>query len=377
MVRSTSAVPAPRSHLLAALLLFGCASPPPPPAAAPPPTAVSVITVASEPVPSILVVPGRLQAVRTAEVRARVDGILERRNYTEGTDVRAGQPLFTIDPKPREAQVSAARATLARTQAAAANAAQEVTRYTGLLADEAISKLEYDAAVARARITEAEVGQAQAQLETALLNLSYAHVTAPIAGRAGRAEVTEGAMVTAGAGTLLTRIEQLDPIHANFSQSSAAMLAMRRDLTSGSLTAPKDGRIPVRLVLEDGTEYARAGYLDFRAQSIDPTTGTTALRAVFPNPDRDLLPGQFVRVRIELGTRPEGIMVPQRAVTLAPTGASVLVVGAGDTVAVRPVTLGVQHADQWIITGGLTPGERVITDGLQKARPGSVVTVVP
>lgn len=379
MVRDSLRIRADLHHLIgvasAAVLLAGCSDPAPPPP--PPPAEVNVVTVTTSPVPNVIEVPGRLQAIRIAEVRARVDGIVEKRVYTEGTDVRAGQSLFEIDPRPVQAQVNSARATLARARANATNASQEVARYEGLVADEAISKLEYDAAVARARIAEADVAQAEAQLEAALLALSYTRVMAPIAGRAGRAEVTEGALVSAGAGTLLTRIEQLDPIYANFSQSSSEMLAMQRDLASGTLAAPTGGRVTARLVLEDGSEYPLAGQLDFRGQSIDPATGSTALRATFPNPDRALLPGQFVRVRLETGTRTAGILVPQRAVMIAPTGASVYVVGAGDTVAVRPVGTGQLQGDQWIITEGLSAGDRVITDGLQKVRPGAVVRVAP
>lgn len=361
---------------LSSLLLAGCAQPAPPP---PPPPEVRVVTVESQPLASVIEVPGRLQAVRTADVRARVDGIVERRLYQEGTDVRADQALFAIDPRPLRAQLGAAEATLARATATASNAAQDVKRYDGLVAKQAISQQEYDAAVARQRTAEADVAQARAQLDNARLNLSFATATAPIAGRAGRAAVTEGALVNAGAGTLLTRIEQLDPIFVNFSQSNAELLAIRRALAASGRSAGAPGAgaagLTVRLVLEDGTAYPQAGRLGFLDLSIDEATGTAALRAEIPNPDRVLLPGQFVRVRLEVGERADGLLVPQRAVTVTPQGSSVMVVGADDLPASRPVMLGELRGDAWVVLSGLAAGERVITDGLQKVQPGQPIRV--
>jgi membrane fusion protein (multidrug efflux system) len=284
--------------------------------------------------------PGRVQAVRRAEVRARVDGIVQRRMYDEGSDVEAGQELFHIDPRELRAARSAAEAALVRAQATAANAAQDVERYKGLVQDQAISKQEYDAALARLRTAEADVAQAEAQLESARLNLGYTSVNAPISGRAGRAQVTEGALVSAAAATLLTTIEQLDPIYVNFSQSSSDMLAIRREIAQGELKVPALGRVRVTLVLEDGSEYRHPGHLDFLDLSIDQATGTAAVRAEFPNPERVLLPGQFVRARIEAGVRPNSFLVPQRAVQLTPDGASVLVAEANNMAASRKITLG-------------------------------------
>jgi membrane fusion protein (multidrug efflux system) len=361
---------APARRLGAALLLSACSKSAPPPAAPPPPE-VRIVTVAAQPIANVIELPGRLQAIRTADVRARVDGIVQRRLYTEGTDVREGQPLFSIDARPMRAQVNAAEAALARAQATAANAEQDVNRYKGLVAQQALSQQEYDAAVARLRTAQADVAERRAQIAAARLNLGYTTVTAPISGRAGRAEVTEGALVKAGEGTLLTRIEQLDPIYANFSQSSSDVLALRSKLTSATTAAL--GKVPVRLVLEDGSEYRMPGYLDFFDLSIDQATGTAALRAQFPNPQRALLPGQFVRARVEAGIQPNGFRVPQRAVTLTPQGGTVMVVGAKDIVEARPVKLGSLEGDAWIIQSGLAVGERVIVDGLQKAAPGSPV----
>lgn len=361
------------SALAAALLLAlaGCSQEAPP---APPPPEVEVITVRSQQVPNVVELPGRVQAVRTAEVRARVDGIVQRRLYEEGTDVGAGQALFSIDPRELRASLGAVQASLARARANAANAQQDVNRYRPLLADQAISKQEYDAAVARLRSAQADVAQAQAQVESAQLSLGYTTVRAPISGRAGRAQVTEGALVSAAAGTLLTTIEQINPIYVNFSQSSSDLLALRRDLTAGRLNAPSLERIAVQLELEDGTSYGIAGHIDFLDLSIDEATGTAALRAEFPNPGRLLLPGQFVRARVLAGVK-EGIMVPQRAVQVTPQGGTVMVVGAKNIVEARPVRLGSLEGSNWVVLSGLKPGDKVIVSGLQKVQPGQPVRI--
>ena len=353
--------------------LIACGKEAPPPA--PPPPEVKVIAVTAQPIENHIEVPGRLEAVRTAEVRARVNGIVQRRLYQEGTDIRAGQPLFAIDPRELRAQLSSAQASLARAQATAANAARDVERYQGLVAKQAISQQEFDTAVARERTAQADVAQARAQVDAARLDLSYTTVTAPISGRAGRAQVTEGALVSAGAATLLTQIEHVDPIYVNFSQSSSNVLRIRKDIAEGTLKMPS-GRIVARLVLEDGTVYSRPGLLNFSDMRLDESTGTAAFRAEFPNPDRSLLPGQFVRVRIDAGVRAGGLLLPQRAVTITPHGATVMVVSAKDVAEVRPVTVGELQGASWVILSGLTPGERVIVDGLQKVRPGQPVKAV-
>jgi len=361
-------------RVAAALLLAACSKSSAPPA--PPPPEVAVITVSAQPIVNVIELPGRLQAIRTAEVRARVDGIVERRLYTEGTDVRAGQPLFAIDPRELRAKLSAAEAALARAEATAANAQQDVTRYKGLVAQQALSQQEYDAAVARLRTAEADVAQSRAQIAAARLNLGYTTVTAPIAGRAGRAMVTEGALVSGAAATLLTTIEQMDPIYANFSQSSSDLLALRNRISSGAIQVPAPNNVPVHLVLEDGSDYRLPGRLDFVAMNIDEATGTAALRALFPNPQRTLLPGQFVRGRIEAGVQAKGLLIPQRAVTVTPQGATVMVVNAKDIAEVRSVKVGALEGGSWVIQTGLDPGERVIVDGLQKAAPGKPVKPV-
>lgn len=355
-----------------AFLLVSCSSEAPP---APPPPEVNIVTIRTQAVPNVIELPGRVQAFRTSEVRARVNGIVERRLFNEGSYVRAGTPLFRIDPRELTATANAARAQLARAQATAANARQVVGRYQPLLADQAIGKQEYDAAVAAQRTAEADVQQAQANLESARLNLGYASVTAPISGRARRAEVTEGALVSAGQGTLLTTIEQIDRVYVNFGQSSSDLLANRRDMGSGKVNVPQFDRVEVQLILEDGTAFPVVGHLDFLDLSIDEATGTAALRAEFPNPNSALLPGQFVRARIFAGNRSDGVLIPQRAVKLAADNASVMVLDAKNVATPRPVKLGTMVAGQWAVLDGLKPGDRVIVDGLQKVQPGQPVRV--
>lgn len=355
------------------LVLAACSQDTPPPS--PPPPEVDVLVIQQKPVADVIELPGRVAAVRVAEVRARVDGIVERRLYNEGSDVRAGQPLFRIDPRERRADYAAALATLERNQATVANADQVVGRYRPLVDEQAISKQEYDAAISQQRIGQADVANARAQVDRARLALSYTNVTAPISGRVGRADVTEGALVSAGAATLLTRVEQLDPVFVNFGQSSSSLLAIRSDIASGRIDSPGLGRVRVQLTLENGTPYGIEGVLSFADLSIDPSSGTASLRAEFPNPGYVLVPGQFVRARIIAGTIPNGITVPQRAVTLSNRGATVMVVGPKNIAEARSVKLGELIGGDWIVTSGLKVGDRVIVNGLQKVRPGAPVSI--
>jgi membrane fusion protein, multidrug efflux system len=360
------------SGILGCLLLVACGGGSPP---APPPPEVSIVVAQPQSLTNILEVPGRVQAVRTAQVRARVDGIVEERVYEEGSDVRAGQVLFRIDPRELRANVSAVEASLARAEATAANAAQDVERYEGLVEDEAISKQEYDAALARLRTAQADVSQMRAQLESAKLALSYTTVTAPIAGRAGRAQVTEGALVSAASATLLTTIEQFDPVYVNFSQSSSYLLEIRRAVAEGTLKVPALGRVEVVLILEDGSTYRHAGHLDFLDLAIDEATGTAAVRAEVPNPEQILLPGQFVRARIGAGVRPNTVLIPQRAVQLSASGASVYVLDESDVVVTRQIKTGTLNNGEWMVLEGVNAGDRVVVDGVQKIRPGMKVRV--
>ena len=357
-----------------ALALAACSQSAPPQM---PPAEVTVVTVSSAPVPNVIELPARVQAFRTAEVRARVDGIIERRLFDEGSFVGAGKSLFQIDPRQMRAASNAANASLARAQASATNARQVVNRYQPLLADQAISRQEYEAAIAAQRTAEADVQSARAQLDSARLNLGYASVTAPISGRVGRAQVNEGALVSAGQGTLLTTIEQIDRVYVNFSQSSADLMALRNDIGSGKLNLPQLERVEVQLVLEDGRVHPVVGHLDFLDLSINEATGTAALRAEFPNPGNILLPGQFVRARILAGTRPDGVRIPQRAVKMAAEGASVMVLDAKNNATARSVKVGELSDGQWSILEGLKPGDRVVVDGAQKIQPGKPVKPVP
>ncbi len=345
------------------------------PGAGGPPPLVEAITVRTQDVPNIVELPGRIAAVRSAEVRARADGIVERKYFTEGSDVRAGQPLFRIDPRDLSAQVAQARATLARAEAARTNAAQVVRRYAPLVGERAVSGQENDQAVATLRQATAQAAEARAALTRARIQLAYTTVRAPISGRVGQAQVTEGALVSAAAGTLLTTVEQPSPIYAVFEQSNTAMLDLRRAGQTGTDLKPL-GQVEVRLVLANGQEYGPVGQLDFTAPTVDPQTGSQTLRAVFGNGERLLMPGQFVKGRIAIGTAPNGIILPARAIQFGDRGATVVVVNKDGSTAPRPVVLSGQTGAGWVVKSGLKAGERVITDGWQKIMaPGMKVQV--
>ncbi|MDG6079293.1 efflux RND transporter periplasmic adaptor subunit [Erythrobacter litoralis] len=358
---------------LLAMLLGACSAPEE--AAPPPATPVRTITVAPAAIPNIIELPGRVEPVREAEVRARVTGIVQQRLYEEGTDVRAGQPLFRIDPRELRASYAQTEASLQRARATASNASAVVDRYRPLVSENAISQQEYDAAVAAAREAEANVAQIRAQLDAASLQLGYTTVRAPIAGRASRAQVTEGALVSQTEGTLLTRIEQITPVYVSFSQSASEVLAIRRAIAAGELDLGENEQVEVRLQFSDGTEYPIPGYIDFLDFSVDEETGTVDLRAEFPNPEGILLPGEFVRARIYAGRISNGIAVPQRAVTVNEDGGSVFVVDGKGMAALRPVQLGSMADGRWVIESGLRPGDKVIVSNLQKIRPGAPVTI--
>jgi membrane fusion protein (multidrug efflux system) len=340
---------------------------------------VGVVEIRPQRVVLTTELPGRTAAIRVAEVRARVDGIVRKRLYREGGDVRAGQPLFQIDPAPFEAALQRARAQLTSAQASAATAQLLAQRYAPLIDSNAISRQDYDNAVAQARSAVASVDAARADVTTAQINLGYTRVYAPIAGRSARANVTEGAYVQAAQATLLTTVTQLDPIHVDTTWAAVDLLRVRRELERGELTMV-DGKPRVTVVFEDGTEYGRPGALLFTEVNVDPTTGSVALRALVPNPHGELLPGMYVRARIEEGSQPDALLVPQRAVTRDRNGrATALVVegpGSVGKVALRALEIGRAIGHAWLVTGGIASGDRVIVDGLARARPGTRVRAV-
>ncbi len=333
---------------------------------------VTVIKAHEASVPLTMEVVGRLAATRVSEVRARVAGIVMQRVYREGTDVKAGETLFQIDPAPLQAEVHAQEATLVKAQADAANAALTAKRYRELATKNLLSSQDLDSALATERTTAAAVKVAQANLEKARLDLSYATVTAPIAGRAGRALVTEGALVGQDEATQLTSIEQIDPVYVNFSLSVSQLQQLRS--TGGEAGKPQE--VPVAVMLADGTPYAQAGKLDFSDSAADPATGTVSLRAVVDNPDHLLLPGMFVSLSLTLGQLEHAFKLPQATLSRDTKGAYLLVVDeAGKVVQKRVTTHGMTLTD-WIVTGPLAEGDQVILDGLQKVKPGGEAKAV-
>jgi membrane fusion protein (multidrug efflux system) len=347
------------------------------PAAAIPPVPVLVETVATSNVPDVVELPGRIEAVRTAEIRARVDGIVERTLYQEGTDLRANAPLFQIDDRDYRAQLQQAQAALTRANAVNKNAASVVDRFKPLLERHAVSAQEYDAAVATMQQARASVDDAQAAVTLAQLRLERSVVRTPIAGRVGRAQVTEGALVSAGAATLMAQVNQLSPINAVFTQSNTAMLDVEQQVQSGTREPIKMKHVEVELLLANGQVYDERGFLDFTDLVVDPSTGTQTVRAQFANPSRTLLPGQFVRGRIITAGSRQGIRIPERAVQLDNGIASVALVADDGTVVRRNIDLGEQGEGRWTVRDGLKPGERVIVDGWQKVQPGQRVDARP
>jgi membrane fusion protein (multidrug efflux system) len=346
--------------------------------AAPPPSEVAVMTIQPRRIAITNELPGRIDAVRMAEVRARVAGILLKRVFQEGSDVKAGDTLFLIDPAPLLATVASAEANLVRAQANQKQAQAFADRYKSLIGASAISQQDYENAVAAAQQAAAEVQVAEAALTNARLNLGYATVTAPISGRIGRALVTEGALVGQNESTPLARIQQLDPVYFDFNQSSTEVLRLRRAMESGQLKSIAPGAAEVTLLLDDGTVYPHPGKLLFSDITVDPNTGMVLLRAEFPNPDKLLLPGMFARARLAQAVNEEAITAPMRAVSRGAGGnASVLVVTADNQVELRMIELGGAVGESWVVTKGLRAGERIVVEGLQKARPGATVKPVP
>lgn len=343
-----------------------------------PPAQVGVVTVQAQPVVITRELSGRTAAYQVAEIRPQVDGIIKQRLFEEGAEVAVGAPLYQIDPATYEAQVASAQAALDRSLATAELARLNAQRYRELVKTSAVSRQDYDNAVATLKQAEADIASARASLAMAQINLAYATVAAPISGRIGRSSVTQGALVTARQSDALATIQQLDPIYVDVTQSSADLLRLKGEMASGKLTGVDPDKAKVTLILEDGSTYNHTGSLKFSEVTVNESTGSVTLRAEFANPDEKLLPGMFVRAVVEAGVDQAGILVPQQGVTRDPTGkATALVVAEDNTVALR--TLEATHAigDKWLVTDGLAPGDRVIVDGLQRAMPGAKVQPVP
>lgn len=362
---------------LIALLLVGCDGATPGAGMAAPGVAeVGVIQVASSEVSLQTELPGRTSAYRKAEVRPQVSGIIQKRLFTEGAEIKAGTALYQIDPATYQAALNSAQAELSRSQATLAAAAARESRYKNLIAIKAISQQDYDDVQATLNQAKAGVSVAKAAVETASINLKYTRVLAPIDGVISKSTVTEGALVNAGQADILADILQLDPIYVDVSQSADELLQLRRQMKNGQVTAVDAAK--VRLLLDDGSVYEHEGLLQFTEVGVNESTGTVNLRAQFPNPDRLLLPGMFVRTQVEEGLRSNAILVSQRGITRDRTGAATaMVVNAEGMVEQRQLITGRAIGDQWLILDGLTVGDQVIVEGLQKVKPGIPVKAVP
>ena len=366
--------PALATAITAAALLSACGKDPKP--APPAVPEVAILTMATTNVALNIALPGRTAPFLLAEVRARVDGIVQERRFTEGADVRKGEALYLIDPAPYRAAVKSAEAELQRAQATLASNVSQLNRNRVLVKENAVSKQEFETTEAAQLEAAADVAAAKAALEVARINLGYTTVTAPIAGRSSVSAVTQGAYVQGSAATLMTTIQQIDPMYVDLQQSSSEGLALRREIAAGRVRMEGTDAAKVSLQLEDGSTYSRSGTLAFSGVTVDQATGSVTLRARFPNPDKLLLPGMFVRASVSQGVRQGVMRVPATAVTRTPQGtATVMVVGQDNKVALRTVRTGALVDGFWLVDDGLKAGERVIVSGVQKLRPGTVVKV--
>ena len=376
--RTTRPVAAAATAFLGlSLLLAACGGKSGPPAAQAP---VEVGVVAIHPTTITLTreLPGRTTPFRVAEVRARVNGIVQKRLFAEGSDVKEGQKLFLIDPAAYQAALDGAKAALARAEATLANARVVAARHADLIKNNVVSQQDHDNAMAALKTGDADVAAARAAEQTARINLGYTTVTAPVSGRIGRSAVTEGAYVQAAQATLLATVQQINPMYVDLTQSADEVLRLRRDMESGRLQGSDKGQARVRLVTDDGREYPIVGTLQFAELTVDPGTGSIALRALFANPKGELLPGMFVRARIEEGVSPKALLVPQVGVTRDQKGLPVaMVVNAEKKVERRQLVTDRAVGNAWLVTDGIRPGDQVIVEGLQKVRPGALVNPVP
>ncbi|MBQ0944258.1 efflux RND transporter periplasmic adaptor subunit [Ideonella sp. 4Y16] len=340
-----------------------------------PPSPVGVVTATRQPLALSTELPGRLEAVRTAQVRARVTGVVQKRLFAEGGQVKAGQSLFQIDAAPYQAALDSARATEAKAEAALANAQATLERNRPLAEAKAISQQDWVSTQTAHKQAQADLAAARAARQQAALNVEYAQVRSPISGRIGRATVSEGQLVSQTEATLMATVQQVDTLYVNVTQSATEAMRLKRAFDSGALKA--SGSSAVKVLLDDGSEYPLAGKLLFSDLTVDPTSGQVSLRAELPNPKGQLLPGLYVRVRIEQAATDHAFLVPQQAVQRSASGDTVMLVGADGQVAVRPVQLGGSRGAQWVVTDGLQGGEQVIVDGFQKIRPKAPVKPVP
>lgn len=348
------------------------------PAAQGGPPEVGVITVQPQRLALTTELSGRTTAQMVAEVRPQVSGIIQKRIFTEGSDVKAGQVLYQIDPATYQAAFASAKASQARAEASLVAVRLKAERYQELVKIKAVSQQENDDAQASLKQAEADVASAKAAVETARINLAYTKITAPISGRIGRSTVTDGALVTANQTTALATIQQLGSMYVDVTQSSSDLIKLKQNLSSGLLKNASSTQAKVKLLLEDGTPYPQTGTMKFSEVTVDQSTGSITLRAVFPNPKQTLLPGMFVRAVVEEGIVEQAILIPQRGVSRNPKGdATVMVVGAEDKVEPRMVKVVRTVGDSWLVNDGLKSGDRVILEGIQKARPGTVVKAVP
>ena len=357
------------------IIISGCGKKAAPPAPAPP--QVGFITITPQPVSWTTQLPGRTDAEMTADVRPQVSGIILKRLFTEGSDVTAGQQLYQIDPATYQASYDTALATLAYYQAALITARIKAERYKPLAAAQAISKQDYDDAVAGAGEAVANVASARASVEQAQINLNYTKVISPISGHIGASSVTPGALVTASQTTVLATVTQLDPIYVDVEEPSTLRLQLQVGFANGNMAKDANGDVPVALQLEDGSMYNLKGALQFTEVTEDESTGTVLLRATFPNPDHFLLPGMYVHAVLSQGVRQNGIVVPQQAVSHNTHGdATVILLGSGNKAVLQIIQTGAVVDNQWVVTSGLKAGDRVIIDGLTGLHPGATVTPV-
>ncbi len=364
--------------LATSLLLVACG---PAPHHGPPPTektpSVGYVVLEADKVALTAELPGRIAPMLVADVRPQVTGLIQSRNFTEGSEVKAGSLLYQIDPAPYRASLDSAEATLSKAQSSLRLARLKAARYQDLVAIRAISRQDFDDADAAVQQAEADVASARAACETNRINLNYTRITAPVSGRIGPSSVTAGALVTANQTTALATVQKLDPVYVDLTQSSTAILQLRRAIEQGNLSSVPP-QVKVSLVLEDGSAYPLEGTLQFSDVTVDQSTGTVTVRAVFPNPRAELLPGMYVRARVTEAMEDKGLLVPQQAVTRDATGQAVAyVVGHDDKLELRTLTLGRAIGDRWLVDAGLKSGERLIIDGAQKATPGALVVALP